>query len=96
MSTPHADPSTMLRERPELGPVMAVLMATGRYDEDQDAFTWLVWESADVFDTVAQGLDPDVPLYSSGYWTEDDGPFPDSLRFDLIAAASGPDKAVTL
>ena len=64
-------------------------LAHGQYTEDASAMEWLPMEAVDVSYALDEGMSPSSVLYSTGFWTEDDGPFPESLTADLIAAHNG-------
>lgn len=72
---------------------MAVLgprgLTEGRYYEEPDGLTWLTMEAADVVTAIDEGRDPADVLIDTGYWPEDDGPFPDDLRTALVVAVHG-------
>ncbi len=71
--------------------VMRVLgrrgLADGRYCEDPSGMEWLTAEAADVTQAVLEDRDPGDVLVDTGWWSDDEGPFPAGLRDELIEAA---------
>jgi hypothetical protein len=78
---------------PEARVIAAILghrgLLEGRVYEEPDGLTWTIMESNDVARAVAEGRDPGEVLIDTGWWQETEGPFPDDLRAELIAAYRG-------
>lgn len=64
-------------------------LAHGQYHEDASGMEWLTMEAVDVSYALDEGMSPSSVLYSTGFWTEDDGPFPERLNAELAAAHNG-------
>ena len=84
---------TMHDLSPKERAVAAVLgrygLANGQYHEDASGLEWLAMEAVDVAYALDEGMSPSSVLYSTGFWTEDDGPFPEPLTAELVAAHHG-------